>query len=96
MKLNKLHTEKKDVQTAILLKTQEQGTVISLQIDANKQLKEHITKAPAVLVCVSGKAVYSDETGKKVKLKTGKYVQIPPNVVHKVDAVKKSNFILIK
>ncbi len=88
MKLNKLHTEKKDVQTAILLKTQEQGTVISLQIDANKQLKEHITKAPAVLVCVSGKAVYSDETGK--------YVQIPPNVVHKVDAVKKSNFILIK
>ncbi len=95
MKLKKLHTTDKEVQTAVLLKTKEQGTVIALQIDANKVLKKHITKVPAVLVCVSGKATYKEEN-KTVKLKKGSYVMIPANVIHEVIAKKKSNFILIK
>ena len=95
MKLKKLHTTDKEVQTAILIKTKEQGTAISLQIDAKKVLKKHITKVPAVLVCISGKATYKEEN-KTLKLKKGSYVMIPANVIHEVIAKKKSNFILIK
>jgi len=95
MKLKNLHKTDKEIQTAILLKTTNQGTVIALQIDANKVLKKHITKVPAVLVCVSGKAVYKEDN-RSIKLKKGSYVMIPANEIHEVIASKKSNFILIK
>jgi quercetin dioxygenase-like cupin family protein len=59
-------------------------------------LAEHTTKVPALLVCVKGYAVYSDENGKKVELKSGTYYNIPENIKHKVYALEDSNFLLIK
>jgi len=94
MKLKSLFAETKDVQTQIL-KTVEEGKIIALQIDENKTLKEHVSKVPALLVCISGKALYK-EKDRTVKLKKGHYVHIEPNVLHEVTASKKSNFILIK
>lgn len=94
MNLKKLHTEKKDVQTNVLFEAKEK--VISLQIAKNGQLAEHITKVPALLVCVSGKASFSDENGQKISLQPGDYVKIEPNVKHWVDAFEESNFLLIK
>jgi len=94
MKLKKLFTETKDVQTNVLRQVEE-GKVIALQINKKKTLKAHITKVPAILICVSGKAVYKEEN-RKVKLSKGKYVLIEPNVIHEVTAKKKSNFILVK
>ena len=94
MKLKNLFTETKDVQTNVLRKVEE-GNVIALQIDKEKTLKEHVSKVPAILICVSGKAVYKEEN-RKVKLSKGKYVLIAPNVIHEVIAKKKSNFILVK
>jgi quercetin dioxygenase-like cupin family protein len=95
MNLKELHTELKDVQTALLF-TSSENKVVSLQILKGKQLSEHVTKVPAVLVCVSGKGSYADEKGKKVILKIGDYIKIEPNIKHWVDAFEDSNFLLIK
>jgi quercetin dioxygenase-like cupin family protein len=95
MTLKKLHAENKPVQTHLLFTTTE-NKVISLQISKNEQLKEHITKVPALLVCVSGKATYHDDNGKLMQLKSGDYIDIEPNVKHWVNAKKDSNFLLIK
>ena len=89
------HTEAKDVSTKVVFNTQE-NKVVSLQILKGKQLKEHVTKVPAFLVCVTGEATYADETGQKFNLSPGNFVNIEPNVKHWVDAVQTSNFLLIK
>ena len=95
MNLTSLHTEQKAVQTQILFQPTE-AKVISLQIAKNEQLAEHITKVPALLVCVSGNATYNDEKGEKINLKSGSYVNIPINIKHWIDAHEESNFLLIK
>ena len=95
MNLKSLHTEQKAVQTQILFQPTE-AKVISLQIEKNEQLAEHITKVPALLVCVSGNATYNDEKGEKINLKSGSYVNIPINIKHWIDAHEESNFLLIK
>lgn len=94
MILKNLHTENKAVQTSLLFEPKEK--VISLQIAKGEQLKEHITKVPALLVCISGNAFFSNENGIIINLKPGVYVNIEENVKHKVDAINESNFLLIK
>ena len=94
MNLKDLHTEQKAVQTSALFEPNEK--VISLQIAKDEQLKEHVTKIPALLVCVSGNATFSDENDQKLSLQSGDYVKIEPNVKHWVDASEDSNFLLIK
>lgn len=95
MNLKDLHTEQKDVQTALLFAPSE-NKVVSLQIAKGKQLAEHVTKVPALLVCVTGSGSYGDESGRKMSLKSGDYVKIEPNIKHWVDAHENSNFLLIK
>jgi quercetin dioxygenase-like cupin family protein len=94
MNLKNLHIENKAVQTSILFEPTEK--VISLQIAAGEQLKEHSTKIPALLICISGKATFDNEKGQKSSLQSGDYVMIEPNVKHWVDAFEDSNFLLIK
>lgn len=95
MNLKKLHLDIKAVQTKLLFSATE-GKVISLQIASGEQLKEHISKVPALLVCVSGNAIFSDEKESVINLKSGDYVNIEPDVKHKIDALEESNFLLIK
>jgi quercetin dioxygenase-like cupin family protein len=95
MHLKNLHKENKAVQTHLLFQPGE-GKVVSLQIAKGKQLEEHITKVPALLVCVFGKATYNDENGNKISLFPGEYYTIQPDVKHWVDAIEESNFLLIK
>lgn len=95
MNLKNLHTETKAVQTKLLFSAPE-AKVISLQIAAGEQLKEHLSKVPALLVCVSGNAIYKDEKESVFNLKSGDYVNIEPDVKHRIDAVEESNFLLIK
>ena len=94
MNLQELHKEKMAVQINVIFEPTE--AVISMQIAKEEQLKEHITKIPALLVCVSGEAIFTDENEKKISLKSGIYVKIEPNIKHKIDAIEKSNFLLIK
>lgn len=92
--LKSLHLEAKAVQTKVILNA-EQGNVISLQILAGEQLKEHLSPVPAVLVCVSGKGTYREASGETV-LEPGDFVMIAKDVKHEVDAITDSNFILVK
>lgn len=94
MNLKNLHQESKPVQTHVLFNPTQ--VMISIQIAKNEQLKEHITKVPAILICISGNSVYEDENGSSIELKNGDYVSISPNVKHWINALEESNFILTK
>ncbi len=74
----------------------EEGNLTAIQILENQQLKEHITKTPALLVCVKGKVVFNNDQGMKETLMAGDYVSIEPMVKHWVDAVIDSNLLLFK
>jgi|TARA_R110002033_G_scaffold77030_1_gene128707 quercetin dioxygenase-like cupin family protein len=95
MILKSLHTENKPVQTRLLFEPTE-SKVISMQIAKGETLKEHVSKTPALLVCVSGNAVFIDEKGKESNLNSGNYIMIEVNVKHRVEASEDSNFLLIK
>lgn len=95
MNLINLHSSDKPVQTQVLFEPTE-NKVIALQIAKNEQLKEHVTKVPALLVCINGDATFSNENGEKIHLKSGDFIKIPVDVRHWVDAHELSNFLLIK
>jgi quercetin dioxygenase-like cupin family protein len=95
MNVKELHQEAKAVSTASLFKT-EIGSVTSIQILANEQLKEHITKVPALLLCLTGEAIFENENGIKITLKTGDYVNIGTHIKHWINAKEVSNLLLIK
>ena len=85
MILKNLHTENKPVQTQLLFEPKD-AKVISLQIAKGETLKEHVSKIPALLVCISGNAVFTDDKGTVVNLNSGTYVMIEENVKHAVKA----------
>lgn len=95
MNLKNLHNDTTGVQTNMMFPAKD-GKVISLQILKGSQLKEHITKVPAVLICVAGKAVYEDENGQTISLQSGDFVNIEPNVKHWVNGIENANLLLIK
>ncbi|MFZ1282470.1 MAG: hypothetical protein WAR59_16645 [Ignavibacteriaceae bacterium] len=95
MILKNLHTENKPVQTQLLFEPKD-AKVISLQIAKGETLKEHVSKIPALLVCISGNAVFTDDKGTVVNLNSGTYVTIEENVKHAIKAIDESNFLLMK
>jgi quercetin dioxygenase-like cupin family protein len=95
MNVKDLHQNTKAISTASLFKTTE-SNVTSIQILANQQLKEHITKVPALLLCLTGESIFENENGIKLTLTKGDYVNIEPNTKHWINANSTSNFILIK
>ena len=95
MILKNLHTENKPVQTQLLFEPKD-AKVISLQIAKGETLKEHVSKIPALLVCISGNAVFTNEKGTVINLNSGTYVMIEENVKHAIKAFDESNFLLMK
>jgi len=74
----------------------DEGVIRALQIEENQELKEHMTRVPALLICIAGKAVFLDETGIEETLLPGDYVRIPPLVKHEVKAILTTNLLLMK
>lgn len=95
MNIKDLHQDTKAVSTAFLFKTAD-GSVTSIQICANEQLKEHVSKVPALLVCLTGEAIFENENGIIQTMTTGDYVSIEPEIKHWINAKSTSNLILIK
>ena len=95
MKISNLHTQDKEV-SAITLFKGELGTTTAIQILKDGKLKEHITKTPALLLCVVGKVHYEDETGELIELISGGYIHISPNVKHWLVASELSQLVLLK
>jgi quercetin dioxygenase-like cupin family protein len=95
MNIKELHTQEKPVSAISLFKS-ELGNATAIQILNGGLLKEHITKTPALLICVEGEVVFENENGLKEKLLPGDYVNIEPMVKHWVEGTIESQLILIK
>ena len=95
MKINDLHDSTRSV-SALAMFTGEEGKVIAIQINNNETFKEHITKVPAMLVCISGMATFENEDGFKETITQGSYIMIEPMVKHWVIASEDSQFVLVK
>lgn len=95
MNIKELHTEQKAVSAVSLFKG-ENSLANAIQIQKNETLKEHITKIPALLICIEGDVVFENEKGEKFSLGKGDYVNIEPNVKHWVIANENSQLVLFK
>jgi quercetin dioxygenase-like cupin family protein len=95
MNINELHTQDKPVSASLLFKS-ELGNVTAIKILKGETLKEHLTKIPALLICISGEAIFENEKGMKETLKSGDYVHIEPLVKHWVNSIMNSHLILVK
>lgn len=74
----------------------EVGSATAIQIQSGEQLKEHITKSEAMLICLSGSARFENEKGMIQHLNTGDYVRIEPMVKHWVDGIETCQLVLLK
>ena len=90
-----MHNFNKDV-SAVSLFANELGTATAIQLKQNGILKEHITKSPALLICVTGLVTYKDEKEKEMNLESGDYIAITPNVKHWLYATVESQLVLLK
>ena len=95
MNIKDLHTKLKPVSAIPHFKAEE-GSVTAIQILNNQLLKEHKTKTPALLVCVTGEVVFENERGIKEILLPGDYANIEPMIKHSVKGIEDSQLLLIK
>ena len=95
MNIKELHTQEKPVSAISLFKS-ELGNATAIKILKGEKLKEHITKTPALLICMEGEVIFENEKGIKETLMPGDYVNIEPLVKHWVEGTVESQLILIK
>ena len=95
MNIRQLHTQEKPVSAISIFKS-ELGNATAIKILKDERLKEHITKIPALLICVEGEVIFENENGIKETLITGDYVNIEPMVKHWIVGTIESQLILIK
>jgi quercetin dioxygenase-like cupin family protein len=95
MNIKELHTQDKPVSAISLFKS-ELGNATAIKILQGEKLKEHITKTPALLICMEGQVIFENENGIKETLIPGDYVHIEPMIKHWVDGTIESQLILIK
>ncbi len=95
MNIKELHPVNKDVSAVSIFKGTGEGT-IALQIKAGKELKEHVSKVPALLLCIDGELVFENQKGLKETLFPGDFIHIEAMVKHWVKGIDDSQLILIK
>jgi quercetin dioxygenase-like cupin family protein len=95
MNIKDLHTKEKPVSAAVFFKS-DFGNATAIQILKGEILKEHITKIPALLLCLEGEAVFENEMGEKKVLYPGDYINIEPMVKHWVEGISESQLVLMK
>lgn len=95
MNLSDLHTDDKPVSAKPFFKGGE-GTAISIRIAAGETLKEHVSKVPAVLICIEGECTYREGEAFNSPMHPGIYVEIAPDVKHAVTAQTESRLLLVK
>lgn len=93
--LNALHRADKPLSVKVLFKGEE-GVTRSLHIKKDGLLPEHTTSMPAILVCVTGKVTYEDESGYQTVLEPGNFQTIEPNIKHWVKGLDDSQLLLMK
>ena len=94
MNIKDKHSEK--VVSAYPLFKGAEGSATAIQIKKGEQLKEHITKTEAFLICISGSARFENEKGETQGLTSGDCVLIEPIVKHWVDGIETCQLVLLK
>jgi quercetin dioxygenase-like cupin family protein len=94
MNLKSNHSNDKPVSAVPLFKGE--GVATALQILQNQELKEHMTKVKALLICIVGEVVFENEKGIKETLQSGEFVNIEPLVKHWIIGNKDSQLLLLK
>ncbi len=95
MNIKELHTNVKPVSTAPIFKGVN-CVATAIQILKNQELKEHVTKTPACLICIEGEALFKNEKGVAETLKPGGYVIIEQDVKHWVLGITDCQLTLFK
>ncbi|MBL0050655.1 MAG: hypothetical protein IPP29_03585 [Bacteroidetes bacterium] len=95
MNIKDLHTAEKPVSALPLFKGTE-GAATTIKILQGEQLKEHITKVPALLICIEGEAIFENENGLQETLLPGTYVNIEPLVKHWIKGISTCQLVLLK
>jgi len=95
MNIKELHTEDKPVSAISIFKS-DMGQAASMRILKGEMLQEHVSKIPALLICIEGEALFENENGIKESLSVGDYVNIEPMIKHWVKGIKESQLLLIK
>lgn len=95
MNIKELLTEDKVIQTKLLFNNSDQK-VIALRIKEKEILKEHLSKVPALLICISGELIYQQKGDDEILLRNGDYVFIPQEALHELRAKTTSDLLLIK
>jgi len=95
MNIKDLFSHEKEVSAVKFFEGSLGGSTL-IKLRENAILKEHITKTPALLLCLSGAVVYEDENKQSITLETGDYHPIEPMVKHWLTAKESSQLILLK
>jgi len=95
MNIKQLHSNVKPVSAVSIFKS-ESANATAIQILANEKLKEHVTKVPALLICMEGHVVFENEKGVRETLLNGDYILIAQDVKHWVEGIVDSQLLLIK
>ena len=95
MNLREVHDNSKEVSAKSVFQSQS-CKVAAIQILENGVLKEHITKSPALLLCLNGEVIYEDENDQKITLRSGDYFEITPLVKHWLRCISKCQLVLVK
>ena len=95
MNLANLHSTDKSV-SAVKLSTENYSNTTSIHLKVDGVLEKHLTKTPALLLCITGKTIFENEKGEKHTLTSGDYVNIEPHVIHWLTAKEESDLVLLK
>lgn len=92
--LEAMNATEKGVATQNILK--DKASITLMQIKKDAMLKEHQSMTNAMLVLLSGKAVYEEKDRTEKLDKAMDFVQIPEHVTHKVTALEDAKLMLIQ
>ncbi len=92
--LNLITATEKGVTTQNVLKDKASATLISIQKDA--VLKEHQSMTNAMLVLLSGKAVYEEKERTETLSAPMDFVHIPAHVTHKLTGLEDAQLLLVQ
>jgi len=91
---NKIEDKDKLVIAKNILREKGNATLIKLKKDA--VLREHQSMTNAMLVLLSGNAIYEEDERKETLTNSHDFLYIPQHVTHKVSATEDSLLLLIQ
>lgn len=89
-----MNATEKGVSTQNILKDKASATLLQIKKDA--VLREHQSTTNAMLVLLSGRAVYEEKDRTEALDKAMDFVRIPEHVTHKVTALEDTKLLLIQ